>query len=231
MLRYKNSLLERILLEKGSLPSLRVVLSVAYNATGIDVQAELKSKTEGSHVMPHPPHQGGLPQPSPVQKALLNRHNHSTGRRSTSGSGSQALRPRSSQTSSTMSPRLQPTRPSQNLSPTSTKAPIGLGKGGIMSPSVDLKAQQQQQPPPPHEPHAYSQQAPSRMSIPATRPTIQTMTPSTADGSRSSEMGSAAGTAHSNFYPSPFQAHIEQLGKLSRPLLSVFLYRAMFVLD
>lgn len=204
---------------------------MAYNATGIDVQAELKSKTEGFHVVPHPPTQGGLPQPSPVQRALLNRHNHSTGRRSTSGSGSQALRPRSSQTSSTMSPRLQPTTPSQNLSPTSTKAPIGLGKGGIISPSVDLKAQQQQQPQPPHEPHAYSQQAPSRLSIPATRPTMQTMTPSTADGSRSSEMGSAAGTAHSNFYPSPFQAHIEQLGKLSRPLLSVFLYRAMFVLD
>lgn len=57
------------------------------------------------------------------------------------------------------------------------------------------------------------------------------MTPSTGDGSRSSEMGSATGTSHPNFYPSPFQAHIEQLGKLSRPLLSVFLYRAMFVLD
>ena len=180
-------------------------------------------------MMQHPPHQG-IP-PNPVQRALINRQNQV--RRSTSGSGSQALRPRSSQASSNHSPQLQPTPPSQNISPTSMKAPLNLGKGGIMSPSVDLKAQQQQQPPPPHESHPYPhpQQPPSRLSIPATRPSLQTMTPSTGDGSRSSEMGSAPGTSHPNFYPSPFQAHIEQLGKLSRPLLSVFLYRAMFVLD
>ena len=179
--------------------------------------------------MQHPPHQG-IP-PNPVQRALMNRQNQV--RRSTSGSGSQALRPRSSQASSNHSPQLQPTPPLQNISPTSIKAPMSLGKGGIMSPSVDLKAQQQQQPPPPHESHPYPhpQQPPSRLSIPATRPSLQTMTPSTGDGSRSSEMGSATGTSHPNFYPSPFQAHIEQLGKLSRPLLSVFLYRAMFVLD
>ena len=49
---------------------------------------------------------------------------------------------------------------------------------------------------------------------------MQGTTPSTADTSRSSEVGSTAGT-QTSFYPSPFQAHIEQLGKLSRPLLSV----------
>ena len=192
------------------------------------MQAELKTKTEGSHVLSHTSLPAGAPQPSPVQRALINRHNQA--RRSTSGSGS-ALRPRSSQTSSNHSPRLQPTPVSQMISPITTKSPVGMPKGGMTSPSVDLKAQQQQQPPPPPE-RSYPQQAPSRLNIPAAGPSsMQTTTPSTADGSRSSEMGSIAGTAQTSFYPSPFQAHIEQLGKLSRPLLSICFYRALFVLD
>jgi len=182
------------------------------------VQAELKSKTEGSHVLPHSSLPAGAPQPSPVQRALMNRHSQT--RRSTSGSGS-ALRPRSSQASSNHSPRLQPTPSSQMISPITTKSPIGMPKGGMISPNVDLKAQQQQQPQPPPERFS-SQQAPSRLSIPTAGPSsMQTTTPSTADGSRSSEMGSTTGTTHTSFYPSPFQAHIEQLGKLSHPLLSL----------
>ena len=42
MFRYKNSLLERILLDKGLLSELRSELGIAYNASGIDVQAELE---------------------------------------------------------------------------------------------------------------------------------------------------------------------------------------------
>lgn len=201
MLRYKNSLLERILLEKK-----------------IDVQAELKSKAEGATVVQLPTQPLGGPQPTPVQRALLNRLGQV--RRSTSGSSSRALRPHSSKSSSVLSPRLQPSQHSQIVSAVTTKSLIGIAKGGMISPSVDMKAQQPQQPPPPPESQAYPQQQPSRLSIPTSRSSMQGTTPSTADTSRSSEMGSTAGT-QTSFYPSPFQAHIEQLGKLSRPLLSV----------
>ena len=191
------------------------------------MQAELKSKTGGSAIMPHSNQSSGTPQPTPVQRALLNRQNQV--RRSTSGSSSRAIRPQSSKSSSGQSPRLQPTTSSQILSPNTTKSPIGLAKGGMLLPSVDMKAQQQQPPLPPLDSRAYPQQQPSRLSIPTSRSSLQGTTPSTADTSRSSDVGSAAGT-QTSFYPSPFQAHIEQLGKLSRPLLSL-LNRALFVLD
>lgn len=159
----------------------------------------------------------GGPQPTPIQRALLNRQRQV--RRSTSGSSSRALRP-SSKSSSVQSPRLQPTPPSQIVSAAATKSPIGIAKGGMITSSVDMEAQQPQQPLPPPESQAYPQQQPSRLSIPTSRSSMQGTTPSTADTSRSSEMGSTTGT-QTSFYPSPFQAHIEQLGKLSRPLLSV----------
>ena len=168
--------------------------------------------------MPHSTQSLGGPHPTPVQRALMNRQNQV--RRSTSGSSSRALRPHSSKSSSVQSPRLQPTQPSQIVTSATTKSPIGIAKGGMISPSVDMKAQQPQQPLPPLESPVYPQQQPSRLSIPTSRSSMQGTTPSTADTSRSSEMGSTAGT-QTSFYPSPFQAHIEQLGKLSRPLLSV----------
>jgi len=220
MLRYKNSLLERILLEKRTLSGPTLPIFLANNETEIDVQAELKWKTEGSH-------SEGLPQPSPVQRALMNRQSAQV-RRSKSGPES-ALQTQSSQASLRHSPRLQPTPPSQNLSLTSTKAPIGLGTGGVILPHVDLKAQQQQQPPSPHDLHAYSQQALSELSIPATRPSMQTMTASTADGSRNSKLDSTT-TARSNFCPSLFHVHMKQLRKLSYPFPPLFSYRAMFIL-
>lgn len=230
MLRYKNSLLERILLEKGTAGSVDWATEGRLTwVLGIDVQSELKSKTEGSSVMPHHT-SAGAQQPTPVQRAVMNRHNQV--RRSTSGSqGSRILRAQSSHTSSNHSPRLQPTPPT-TTSPSTTRSPIGLPKGGMVLPNVDLKAQhqQQQQPPPPLETRGYSQPAPSKLSIPANRPTMQNITPSTTDGSRGSELDSTTGT-HTSFYPATFQAHIEQLGKLPRPLLSVFLNRALFVLD
>lgn len=177
------------------------------------MQAELKSR--GPAAMPQSTQSGG--QPTPVQRALLNRQ--SQVRRSTSGSSSRAIRPQS-KSSSVQSPRLQPAPVSQIVPPATTKSPIGAAKGGMLLPSVDMKAQQPQQPLPPLESRPYSQQQPSRLSIPTSRSSMQGTTPSTADTSRSSEVGSTAGT-QTSFYPSPFQAHIEQLGKLSRPLLSV----------
>ena len=182
------------------------------------MQAELKSKTEGATAMSQTTQAVGGIQPTPAQRALLNRQRQV--RRSTSGSSSRALRPHSSISSSVQSPRLQPMPTSQMVSPNTAKSPIGIAKGGMISPSVDMKAQQPQQPLPPLDSQAYSQHQPSRLSIPTSRSSMQGTTPSTADTSRSSDMGSTAGT-QTSFYPSPFQAHIEQLGKLSRPLLSV----------
>ena len=184
------------------------------------MQTELKMKTEGSHVVPPSQNPTGAQQPTPIQRAVMNRHSQI--RRSTSGSqGSRILKPHSSShTSSHQSPRLQPTPP-HTISPSTTKSSMGLPKGGMVSPSVDLKAQQQQQQHQPLDPRGYPPQIPSRLNIPATRPSMQNMTPSTTDGSRGSEMENNTGS-HSSFYPSTFQAHIEQLGKLPRPLLSLF---------
>ncbi|KAL6713346.1 hypothetical protein ACLMJK_008811 [Lecanora helva] len=214
MLRYKNSLLERILLEKGSALVLtkwrRWWLTVG---KGIDVQAELKSKTEGSHVVPQSQNPTGAPMPTPIQRAVMNRQ--SQVRRSTSGSqGSRILKPHTAHPTSNRSPQLQPTPP-HTISPSTVKSPTGMPKGGIISPNVDVKAQQHPQQHQPLDRRNYPQQPPSRLSVPATRPSMQNMTPSTVDGSRGSEVEGATGS-HSTFYPSTFQAHIEQLGKLPR---------------
>jgi hypothetical protein len=100
MLRYKNSLLERILLEKG-----------------IDVQAELRAKTGSPNLGPtHMPQ--NMVQPPPIQRALINRHHQS--RRSNSNiapksePGAVAAPPHVT----TMSPKTRPTPPSHSNSPT-----------------------------------------------------------------------------------------------------------------
>ena len=122
--------------------------------------------------MPQSTQSGG--QPTPVQRALLNRQGQV--RRSTSGSSSRAIRPHS-KSSSVPSPGLQPTPVSKILPPSTTKSPIGAAKGGMLLPSVDMKAQQPQQPLPPLESRPYSQQQPSRLSIPTSRSSMQGTTP------------------------------------------------------
>ena len=171
--------------------------------------------------MPPAPHQ-----PSPIQRAVMNRHTQA--RRSASGIiRSNPAQPSPSCSLPKQSPRLQPTPPSQAISPTTLRSPVGLVQGGMTSSGVDLRAQQQQQPrpnsriPPSHMPPSIS----TSMSGPNIQPIM-----SASRSSGGTEMTSGT-SGHSNFYPSPFQTHIEQLGKLTRPLLSLFLYRAMFVLD
>lgn len=188
MLRYKNSLLERILVEKR-----------------IDVQAELKSKTDGAHLGPHNIPSAGASQPFPLQRSVLNRP--SQPRRSTIGPITKTSM-KSHSASSTIakhSPQLQTTPRSQTLSPTTAKSPTSLMQGGMTSPGVDLSAQQPQAKNRNHAPRTHSSLANS-----AAAPPMQTMTPSSRDGSRGSEMCSTGGTQKS-YYPSPFQTHIEQL--------------------
>ncbi|OAQ70083.1 MEAB protein [Pochonia chlamydosporia 170] len=98
MLRYKNSLLERILLEKG-----------------IDVQAELQAKADSPNLGPaHVPQ--NMVQPPPIQRPIMNRQHHN--RKSNSsiapklepGSGLQAHK-------SATSPKNRPTPSSHSNSP------------------------------------------------------------------------------------------------------------------
>lgn len=110
MLRYKNSLLERILLEKG-----------------IDVQAELRAKTGSPSLGPtHAPQ--NMVQPPPIQRAILNRHHQS--RRSNSSiapklePGISPLPPPIQGGHSAASPKNRPTPSSHSNSPTNT-APYG----------------------------------------------------------------------------------------------------------
>ncbi|KAF6815696.1 bZIP transcription factor [Colletotrichum sojae] len=110
MLRYKNSLLERILLEKG-----------------IDVQAELRAKTGSPNLGPtHAPQ--NMVQPPPIQRAILNRHHQS--RRSNSSiapklePGISPLPPPIQAAHSAASPKTRPTPSSHANSPTNT-APYG----------------------------------------------------------------------------------------------------------
>ncbi|KAF3347584.1 Putative NADH dehydrogenase [Verticillium dahliae VDG2] len=109
MLRYKNSLLERILLEKG-----------------IDVQAELRAKTGSPNLGPtHVPQ--NMVQPPPIQRAIMGRHQ---ARRSNSSiapkleRGIGALPPLHAHTS-TASPKSRPTPSSHANSPTGTASVFG----------------------------------------------------------------------------------------------------------
>ena len=185
---------------------------------GIDVQAELKSKSDRPQVSPH-----GLPpvthQPSPIQRAVMNRHTQA--RRSASGIiKPNNIQPSPTSSTSKQSPRLQPTPPAQALSPTSARSPVGLVQGGMISSGVDLRAQQQQQPRP--KPRIPPQQMPPNISTSMSAPNTQPILPASRS-SAGTDLTSAT-SSHSNYYPSPFQTHIEQLGKLTRPLLSRFCF-------
>ncbi|RDA94372.1 hypothetical protein CP533_3831 [Ophiocordyceps camponoti-saundersi (nom. inval.)] len=102
MLRYKNSLLERILLEKG-----------------IDVQAELHAKT-GSPSLGSTHMAQNLVQPPPIQRAMMNRHHQS--RKSISSIAADAEPGTASPHKCTASPKSRPT-PRHGSSPTHVFSP------------------------------------------------------------------------------------------------------------
>lgn len=204
MLRYKNSLLERILLEKG-----------------IDVQAELRAKTGSPNLGPtHMPQ--NLVQPPPIQRAILNRHH---ARRSQS-SIAPKLEPGMSISplpapihshNSALSPKSRQTPSSHSDSPSGTTS-FGSQHGASpansdhlnppirppLPPGTAMKA-----PPPPHLGPLHGLPAPRQLQIPG----IQQAT----NHARGGVTGNPA-----SFYPTPsFQNHIEQLGKLSRLLFTL----------
>lgn len=147
------------------------------------------------------------PQASPVHSAIMNRYSQT--RRSNSGHaprphGNQPLAPATAQT---QSPRLQPTPPSQNLSPTAmAKSPIGLVQGGKSSPGSELQAQRHQQPR--LKPRPQHSQGMSNLIPQPAGPGSHACTAEIRGGGGSSGSGSS-------YYQSPFQNHIQQLGKLT----------------
>ncbi|KAI4789238.1 hypothetical protein E4T44_13312, partial [Aureobasidium sp. EXF-8845] len=191
MLRYKNSLLERILLEKG-----------------IDVQAELQMKT-GSPALGHSyiPHHAPAPMSAaPLQRTALNRqHARRSGQVYPPRIGSGAVA-QSDLSFSARSPQGHPTPSSHASSPTalSTQSPAALQPGAMTPPASIITGQQQYgvgQPPR----SRYVMQHPPQHRGPAFPPPngVSSITEST---------NGVPGSA-SAFYPSPFQKHIEQLGK------------------
>lgn len=161
-----------------------------------------------------------------VQRAIMNRHNQA--RRSNSN-----IAPKIEPGAPLQSPQSRPTPSSHASSPTSNSP--GFHNPGVMTPPAsDSQIQHQQQQ---HQ----------RMQVP--KPQIHHGLPGNQGlvgnpvmigatlgpkGQGSSGTGSAGGTPiAAAYYPSPFQNmknHIEQLGKLTRPLLSFSLHGALFVL-
>ncbi|RMX72540.1 hypothetical protein D0869_14515 [Hortaea werneckii] len=149
MLRYKNSLLERILLEKG-----------------IDVQAELQLKT-GSALLPPP---GYLPpgmNPPPSQPAQPPLQRTAVERQHARRSGGPTFLPKLAPGQPSQdggyqntSPQGHPTPSSHASSPTnvSTRSPMAMHQGGMTPPTSSMLAQGQGQQ---YQPYGRSSQQPN----------------------------------------------------------------------
>ena len=212
MLRYKNSLLERILLEKGTLATANFFCHLCLHtlslSTGIDVQAELHAKTGSPTLGPTRAPTASAPTSQPVQRYAIPKFPQN--RRSLPPKVDGVARPpNAGNLMPSQSPQVQPVAATHLSSPalSAAKSPNFVPQGGTMSPSFGSAAQQNQQlrsqPPPPLRPHFGAQ-----------RPTLVTSYPGST-ASSASTVGSAM-SGGSNYYPSPFQNHYDQLGKLSR---------------
>lgn len=209
MLRYKNSLLERILLEKGW----RVAPGRRLNAdqrSGIDVQAELKSKNESARMGSNMMSPTGAPQHFPLQRSVMSRPDLPN--RTVTVPLPKISVQTQSPTSIGVKESPRASR-AQTLSPITNKSPVSSGHRRMTSSGADLRGPLPAQFRNRNNPRRHSGIV-SKTSVPP----MQALRPSTRDGSRSSDAGSTPG-AHSNYYASPFLTHIEQLGKLPHTLV------------
>lgn len=211
MLRYKNSLLERILLEKGMANCLWCGFA-DLTCTGIDVQAELRAKTGSPSLGPtHAPQ--GMAQPPTVQRAIMNRH-HQARRSNSNIAPKLEIGPPVGHPGSigNPSPQPRPTPSSHHSSPNS--ASPRFSQQGVMTPpgsEIQHQAQLHQQ----RAQHPLKHHAANGLPRPAGANGV------TMKSHGSSGTGVMGGPTAA-YYPSPFQNHIEQLGKLTRPFLSSF---------
>lgn len=164
-------------------------------------------------------------QPPTVQRAIMNRHHQA--RRSNTN-----IAPKLESGAANMvqgahgnpSPQSRPTPTSHHSSPTSNSP--GYPTQGVMTPpGSDAQMQQQRMG------HQVKPQIPHGLANVPGGLQQQQMTP-VMKGAGSGGVGGMGGSASAPaYYPPPFRSHIEQLGKLSRPLFPSFLHRTMFVLD
>jgi hypothetical protein len=165
-------------------------------------------------------------QPSTVQRAIMKRHHQA---RRSSSNVAPKLEPGAAPMShahpsihTIASPQTRPTPPSHNASPTSN-SPGFRTQGVITPPASDSQTQIQRaaQPLKPHMHHG--------LSIPTTTGGLGPGIISAIKGQGSSEPGSMGGVPAA-YYPTTFQNHFRQLGKLT-PSYQFSFERAMFVLD
>lgn len=213
MLRYKNSLLERILLEKGK--CFESFHNLPNNSIGIDVQAELRLK--GSPHLRPIRHGGMTGQASPMQKAMLNRQQQV--RQRPQPMAPPAVQNVNGPASSNIvgdfgnSPNVQPTPPSQTSSPSAARSPGFALHAGMASPTSDVTSQQSPQQFQPHQrPIQPMQQG---VFSGQQRSHLRNLS----SGAQSHQFGRAirpqapTSAAPANYYPPSFQKHYDQLGK------------------
>jgi hypothetical protein len=230
MLRYKNSLLERILLEKGaSRPPTRrgTPLHSALltpSSIGIDVQAELRAKTGSPNLGPTRapvPTTASPNQPPLQQRAMLNRQQQ---RRSIGGPpkpegphGLPMIQPDGGLPN--RSPLSQPTPGSHLSSPamSATRSPNFLPQGTSVSPNFGpISHQQQQLRPQPPRSNYTPMMGPQRPSLITNQPPSHGLSSASTGSGASVMTQSSASNGHSSYYTPPFTDHMNQLGKLTR---------------
>lgn len=161
----------------------------------------------------------GISHQYPLQRSAINRPNHL--RRSIGSAGSKSLRksPTLSNPMFKQSSQKQEISHPSNRPSTTTKSPGGLTRGGTTSPIADVQAQKPPQSSPPNRNHPSRRHSGLTNTTSAPPPLrVVTANANARDERRSSELDSGS-TNRSTYYASPFQTHIEQLGKLSRPFL------------
>lgn len=237
MLRYKNSLLERILLEKG-LSFWRLCNLLVLTVPGIDVQTELQMKTGSPVLGPGFMHPAPTvpPQPQLQRTALQRQQARRSGQiylpKLAPGQSNQDMN------FTTTSPHAHPTPSSHASSPSqlSTRSPMTMHQGGMTPPTSAVLAQPQAQhlqkfgrttQQHPNQAYYQPQQQPGGAQRPPQRPPPSNYQGSTSGlssisaGSQNSMTQSLPATTGGNagpqsasaFYPSPFQKHFDQLGK------------------
>ena len=158
-----------------------------------------------------------------VQRAIMNRHNQA--RRSNSN-----IAPKLEPGLSLQSPQMRPTPSSHTSSPTSS-SPGYHNPGGLTPPTSDTQVQHQ---PIHQQPRAHPARPQNALGLPSNPGLVNTGIISTTLGPKGQGIngtGSAGGPPVAASFSPSFQNHIEQLGKLSRPLLSLSFFGTMFVLD
>lgn len=221
MLRYKNSLLERILLEKGKTffhcpsshlqkepwsirPLRRNCINWSHQleppltlTPGIDVQAELRLKTGAPGAQPKTTPMPPKPAPGPgAGPRPAQRHPGIASKPDAFGM------PQRDAAYAVPSPQFQATPTSHVSSPSHTKSP-GFGFQGGMSP-VTVEQQGTGRPQLLPQPRAFNNQtSPPAISMPQTDPN---------DGKSRLPRGQQQRVSAA-YYPSPFQKHYDQLGE------------------